>query len=151
MAVYYLDTSAVAKLYHDELGSRRVEELTSEPDRRLLISRLAIVEMHSVLAIKVRTQAISSVEASALKRRFLADIHSGVFEVLALTPAHYTRAEQFIAAYGFQRGIRTLDALQLSVAADLPAGSLDYVVSSDRTLCEVAIAENLSVINPENP
>ena len=63
MAVYYLDTSALAKVYHEELGSQRVGGLVRERGRRLLISRLAVVEMHSVFAIKARSNAISPSEA----------------------------------------------------------------------------------------
>ena len=66
-----------------------------------------------------------------------------------LAPAHYERAEQIIASYGFHKGIRTLDALQLSVAGALPKSLLDHFVASDRALCEVAALERLSVINPE--
>ena len=149
MAALYFDTSALAKLYHQEAGSEQVEELVSKPGHRLLISRLAVIEMHSVLALKVRSHAISPADAEVLRRKFLADIRDGVFEVLALTSAHYNRAEQLITSYGFRHRLRTLDALQLSVAADLPAGSLDQIVASDRTLCDVAILERLPVLNPE--
>ena len=60
------------------------------------------------------------------------------FEVLALAQTHYERAEQLIASYGFRHGLRTLDALQLSVAGELPESLLDHIVASDRALCEVA-------------
>ncbi len=149
MAAYFFDSSALAKLYHRETGSSLVEELARNPVHRILISRLAVVEMHSVFALKVRSRAIDADDATALRRRFLADILSGNFGVLALAPAHYERAEQIIASYGFHKGIRTLDALQLSVAGALPKSLLDHFVASDRALCEVAVLERLSVINPE--
>ena len=149
MAAYFFGSSALAKLYHRETGSSLVEELARNPVHRILISRLAVVEMHSVFALKVRSRAIDADDATALRRRFLADIRSGNFGVLALAPAHYERAEQIIASYGFHKGIRTLDALQLSVAGALPKSLLDHFVASDRALCEVAVLERLSVINPE--
>ena len=150
MVAYFFDTSALAKLYHQEAGSDRVEELVRNPDRRILISRLAVVEMHSVFALKVRCQAIGADDATVLRRRFLSDIRSGVSQVLALTPSHYERAERLIASYGFRYRLRTLDALQLSVAGDLPEDLLDHVVASDGALCEVATLERFSVINPEH-
>ena len=101
MAAYFFDTSALAKLYHQEAGSDRVEELVRNPGHRILISRLAVVEMHSVFALKVRSQAINADDATALRRRFLSDIRGGVFEVLALAQTHYERAERLIASYGF--------------------------------------------------
>jgi predicted nucleic acid-binding protein len=147
---YFFDTSALAKLYHQEAGSDRVEELVRNPAHRILISRLAVVEMHSVFALKVRSQAIDADDATALRRRFLSDIRSGVFEVLALAQTHYERAERLISSYGFHYGLRTLDALQLSVAAELPKSILDHIVASDRALSEVATLESFSVIDPEH-
>jgi uncharacterized protein with PIN domain len=149
VAAYFFDTTALAKLYHQEAGSDPVEELVRNPDHRILISPLAVVEMYSVFALKVRSQAINTDEATALRRRFLSDIRAGVFEVLALAQAHYERAEQLIASYGFRHRLRTLDALQLSVAGGLPPGLLDHVVASDRALGDVAILEQFSVIDPE--
>ena len=150
MAAYFFDTSALAKLYHREAGSDRVEELVRNPGHRILISRLAVVEMHSVFALKVRSHAINADDATALRRRFLSDIRSGVFEVLALAQTHYERTERLISSYGFHYGLRTLDALQLSVAGELPKSLLDHLVASDRALREVATLENFSVIDPEH-
>ena len=150
MAAYFFDTSALAKLYHREAGSDRVEELVRNPAHRILISRLAVVEMHSVFALKVRSRVIDADDATALRRRFLADIRGGVFEVLALTQSHYERAERLIVAYGFHYGLRTLDALQLAVVGELPSSLLDHVVASDRVFREVAVLERFSVIDPEH-
>ena len=52
---YFFDSSALIKLYHPELGSRRIAAMFGEPDRRIVISRLAGVELHSALALKTRT------------------------------------------------------------------------------------------------
>jgi uncharacterized protein len=149
VAVYYFDSSALAKLYHEERGSRRVRDLADKSGNRLLISRLTVVEMYSVVALKARSHAISSEEASDARIRFLADISAAAIDVLALSPSHYDGAERLIGAYGASQGLRTLDALQLSVAVGLPPGTVDYVVSSDRRFCAVAQAEKLAVINPE--
>ena len=150
MAAYFFDTSALAKLYHREAGSDCVEELVRNPAHRILISRLAVVEMHSVFALKVRSHAINADDATALRRRFLSDIRSGVFEVLTLAQTHYERAERLIVAHGFHYGLRTLDALQLAVIGELPSNLLDYVVASDRAFREVAVLERFSVIDPEH-
>jgi hypothetical protein len=46
--------------------------------------------------------------------------------------------------------LRTLDALQLSVALDLRTqGMLDHLVCADKGFIDVATAEGLAVINPE--
>lgn len=57
MAGYFVDTSALAKLYHEEFGSDYVEGMLNRPGSRGMISRLSLVEIESVLAIKVRTGA----------------------------------------------------------------------------------------------
>jgi PIN domain nuclease of toxin-antitoxin system len=44
---YFFDSSALAKLYQPEAGSDRVEAIFRQPQRRLIISRLTAVEMHS--------------------------------------------------------------------------------------------------------
>ncbi len=58
MPNYFLDTSALAKLYHRESGSEYMDWIVTESGSRSIISRLSIVEIESVLAIKVRTGEI---------------------------------------------------------------------------------------------
>jgi hypothetical protein len=60
---YFLDTSALGKYYHLELGSDRVAAIMVPSDRKVLISKLGFVEIQSVLAIKVRSGQISRDEA----------------------------------------------------------------------------------------
>jgi hypothetical protein len=57
MARYFLDTSALLKHYHTEIGTPKVRAILPEPGAELLISRLALVEMLSAFATKVRTGA----------------------------------------------------------------------------------------------
>ena len=49
-----LDTSALAKLYHREAGSEFVRRLLKDHQGSAFLSRLGLLEMHSVLASKVR-------------------------------------------------------------------------------------------------
>jgi hypothetical protein len=51
----------------------------------ILVSRLSVVEVQSAFAGKVRAGVISAGVAAGLRRRFLEDIASGVFRVVALT------------------------------------------------------------------
>lgn len=55
MPGYFIDTSALAKLYHPETGSDRMDVLTESPGVRLIISQLSLIEIESVFATKVRT------------------------------------------------------------------------------------------------
>ena len=48
--IYFLDTSALAKLYHEEQGSERVEGWAADRTIRLWLSDLARVELHWFLS-----------------------------------------------------------------------------------------------------
>ena len=57
--VYFFDTSALAKLYHPELGTDTVTAIVQSTPRMLFVSQLVTVEMASVAAIKVRRGEMS--------------------------------------------------------------------------------------------
>lgn len=74
MASCFLDTSALAKLYHEEPGSEYVERIVNQPESKGIISRLSHVEMESVFAIKVRTGALDENGRTLGLRRLRADV-----------------------------------------------------------------------------
>ena len=74
MARSFLDTSALAKLYHEELGSDYVESILNQGGSKGIVSRLSLVEMESVFAIKVRTGGLDENGRSLALRRLRADI-----------------------------------------------------------------------------
>ena len=74
MPYYFLDTSALAKRYHKESGSEYMDRILEQPDSRSLISHLSIVELESVLAMKMRTGEIDAQALLIARRRFRADI-----------------------------------------------------------------------------
>jgi predicted nucleic acid-binding protein len=152
MPNYFFDTSALSKNYHNEVGTPRVEQLLREPSIRHFISRLSVIEIQSVFAGKVRTGVISESDFGTLRRRFLTDVARRRLDVVRLSAFHYQEAERLIRTHAMSSSLRTLDAIQLSVALDLRARGLsNYFVCADRNLCKVAIAEALTVINPEIP
>ena len=54
--------------------------------------------------------------------------------------------------YGAVEALRTLDALQLSVALGLKrAGFVTVFLAADQKLCRVASLEGFAVTNPEQP
>lgn len=147
---YFFDSSALAKRYHPEKGTSEVERLFAQPGREIRISGLSFVEIQSVCAMKVRSGFLIVEEAEMQRRRLLADIASGEIEVRGMTVGDYAAAEQLIARHGYTHRLRTLDALQLSVALDLLRQNLlDHFVVADHALAEIAILEGLGVINPE--
>jgi hypothetical protein len=69
-----------------------------------------------------------------------------------LTSPNFQVAEQLIRRLGPAQNLRTLDALQLAAALDLRGrGLVTQFVCADQRLCAFAVAEGLSVVNPELP
>ncbi|MDH3604383.1 MAG: type II toxin-antitoxin system VapC family toxin [Candidatus Tectomicrobia bacterium] len=152
MATYFFDSSAISKHYHVELGSDIVDQLLTEPDAQHYISRLTMIEVHSVFARKGRMREISEIEFVRLLQRLRGDIGRGLLAIVRLTDGHYNEAERLLRGHALTRSLRTLDAIQLGVAVGLHRhGRIDHLVCPDGRLCEIAMAENLSVINPEQP
>ena len=140
MPADFLDTSALAKHYHTEVGSTEVDRLWNDPARGFFVSRLSVLEMVSVFARKVRSGTISSVDFDVLQRRFSADLtKSRRLTGARLLVVHYQDAERLLRQHGLARRLRTLDALQLAVAVDLHRnGAIQRVISADKDLLEVA-------------
>ena len=150
MAAYYFDSSALAKFYHPETGTPAVDQAIQATGNTIRISRLTVVELPSVFAIKVRTEFISRDDARVFLRQFREDIISGKFEVYALRESEFAKAERLIERYAFDMRLRALDALQIATALSLRSQALlDHFVASDKILCQVAALEGFSVINPE--
>ncbi len=150
MPAYLFDSSAIAKRYCAEPGTNQVDALLAEAANLCLISRLTVVEIHSVFAIKVRRGEISDSGFSLLRKRFLADGKQRIFRVAAMTAAIYPAAVQLLRTHALGESLRTLDALQLAVALDLKQrGRLDYFVTADKSLASVATKAGLAVLNPE--
>ena len=148
MPGYFLDTSALAKLYHPEIGSERMESLVQAPGTRLIISQLSLIEIQSVFATKVRTGVIDKATLDQLRGLFFSDLANGRFEVVLLARRHFQSAEALVRSHAVNYALRTLDAMQLSVALDLHGrGAASDLVASDKNLCNVATLEGLTVIN----
>jgi uncharacterized protein len=102
---YFLDTSALAKLYHREPGSEYMDRVVTEPSSRSIISRLSIVEMESVLAIKVRTGEINEEQIEIARRCLRADLSQRRLLVgPPIQARHYHTARILLVRYGATEG-----------------------------------------------
>jgi predicted nucleic acid-binding protein len=148
--VYFLDTSAFAKLYHEEVGSQFVERLIEEAQSAGIVSRLALVEIESMLATKVRTGHLNPSGQLLARRRILADISQARIQVASpMEEYHYQSARRLLERHGVTMGLRTLDALQLAVALELHrTGLVSAMVAADQRLCQVAEAAGCPTIQP---
>lgn len=145
---YFFDSSSVAKLYHAESGSARVIALFREPDRQVYVSRLALVELASVAAIKHRTGQISSAMQEDFNRQILVSMVLGEFIVQSLSDSDYDATARLISTYG-AKGLRSLDALQIAAALWRQSRTgVDFFVTSDKTLAPIARLAGLDTIEP---
>jgi len=140
MAPLYVDTSALVKFYYPEEHSDRVEELLLRADR-VYISDLTMVEMASALTQKVRTGDLSKRAEAVIWTAFLDDMHAGTVEMVHLLESHHFKAVNIIREFGGKHGIKTLDALHLSIAHGLPDASF---LCSDKVLLRIAKAMGIT-------
>jgi predicted nucleic acid-binding protein len=149
----FLDTSALAKLYHQELGSNYVERLVDAPEEnQIFVSPLSLIEMESVLATKARMRQLSQAGVEVARRKFRLDLAKRRLHVSPeFEKRHFEYARTCVAIYGIGEGLRSLDALQLSMAMHLSnAGLLHFLVAADQALCRVARLEGLTAIDPQS-
>lgn len=125
---------------------------SAKPGSQYLISRLTIVEMESVFALKARAGEIDQKAVLIARRRLDADLGHRRLLVAAVNDEHFRGARQLLFKHGAVEALRTLDALQLSVALGLKRAELVTVfVAADQKLCRVATLEGFAVTNPEQP
>ncbi len=147
---HFLDTSALAKYYHREVGTGVVEKLLDEPTSAIFISRLTAIEIQSVFARRVRAGELVREAFQLLRQRFFADIVERRLTVVRMTDEHYQAAQDLLLEHATESRLRTLDALQLAVAVDLrDVRLIDRFVCADVDLCAVAAREELVIVNPE--
>jgi uncharacterized protein with PIN domain len=111
---YFLDTSALAKRYHKENGSEYMDRILEQPGSRSPISNLSILELESVLAIKMRTGEINPESVETARRRFRADLaQQRLLVAPSVNEGRFRTARRLLVRYGAAEGLRTLDALQI--------------------------------------
>lgn len=147
MATYFLDTSALAKLYIREAGTEQMVKLATRPDGpRLVILTLSRVELHSAIRRRVRSRELSPENAQVALESFQQHLMS-IFLVQPITEVILERALAVID----QQELRAYDAIQLAACltqASQETGGLATFVSADRQLLEAAQAEGLAVLDP---
>ncbi len=155
MAVYFMDTSAVVKRFHYEIGSSWVRNIfaATEPDedgaRELIYaSALGLVEVPAAFAILERTRKITTVLRDELFHAFVTSRRAEL-EIVPVTNAILLDA----AALTQKHPLKAYDAVQLASALDLQNTLRELelhlvFVTSDKQLVQAAQAEGLQVENP---
>jgi len=147
MTTYFLDTSALVKRYHQEVGTEVIDNIFREEDKELFISDLSIIEFHSAIALKVRTREISRDAFSHLVGFFSHELDIGLYQVKQINEEEKQEAVTLLAEYGFDYALRTLDSLQLAAIKTLR--NVDWVVCADARFCGIIRLNGFHVINPE--
>ena len=146
MTTYYLDTSALVKLYLPESGSERVRRIyhSSKPYELAILS-ITQVELRSALRRRERSGSIESGSVERVLARFATDLES-VFTTLPITDPILNLACSIVDRHP----VRASDALQLAGCIFLQesVSPSPVFVCTDRQLLRAARAEGLSCLNP---
>jgi predicted nucleic acid-binding protein len=147
---YYLDTSALVKLYHQEAGTDQVEALFTQTGNSLIISELGAVELYSTVARKTRTGEITEDAFEEVCKNFDDDCNRR-FVVTPLSVTVSQKAKELLRKHGKVKALRALDALHLGAFSIALSGEPLIFVCSDNRLLEIAALEGYAVLNPEDP
>jgi predicted nucleic acid-binding protein len=118
----YFDSSALIKLYVPEPGS---DELNRNVEGRndLLVSDLAVTEVVSAVARRLREDGLTLAIARRLQHAIIRDLDLGVYGRVELVQDVHRRAEQFLLTLT-GTPLRAADALHLGLATSARAASL---------------------------
>ncbi len=150
MNEYYLDSSALVKMYIPESGSQWMEENIFTPDTEIRwISRIGIIEAAAAIARRQRMGDITPDKRNLLYTTLLFDSRNRLCLVSESDEIISSAAELTQV-----HPVRGYDALHLAVALKIniqyQANKLTPIifVSADEKLCQAAIAEGLQTENP---
>jgi uncharacterized protein len=136
----YCDTSALLKLYLPEPGSDEFNEIVEGRDD-VLVSDLAVTEIVSAAARRLRQGALTRESVRRLQHAILGRLDDGVYHRVELTREVHRRAEHFLTTM-HEPVLRAADALHLALATSARAASL---ASFDARLAAAARAGGLAV------
>ena len=143
MSLFYVDTSALVKRYHIELGSDHVDRLFANPDAGLVTANLAVTELTSALDRKCQEGALTREGLAQILAVAAQDLLTD-FWLLELDRAHIRQSQHLILSHH----LRTLDALHLAVILSIK-DLQPVLVSADVRLLQAADREGIDLLNPE--
>lgn len=146
MTTYFVDTSALAKRYLNEIGSPWVISWSvAAAGNVIIISEATVVEIFSAFARRVREGTLPDINANLLRGNFLLHVDAE-YLVAKIDSQLLMQARDLVTQYP----LRTLDAIQLASAkqALLVLNEPITFVSSDSNLLLGAAAEGFTIDNP---
>ena len=150
MAAYFLDSSALAKLYVAEAGSPWLVTLVGDgSENQFSIVRISVVEVAAALFRRVRGQTLLIGLAQTAATRLRHDAAT-LFEIVEIGPA----LSEFSIEIGERHGLRGYDCVQLAAALSVQRARISLtleplvLISADRDLNFAAEVEGLTVVDP---
>jgi predicted nucleic acid-binding protein len=137
----YLDTSALAKWYLNELGSDDFVSFLHGLDVAV-ISSLTVTEMRSLLSRRRRMGELPVELETLLFAAFLEDIDRGWLQHYTMDDARFAEATNLIVRYP-EHPLRTLDALHLSLAAH---AGITMLATADAVMANAATSLDFEVV-----
>ena len=121
--IAFLDTSALVKLYHEEESSFEVEKAISMVGE-IYLSGIAELEFSSTIWKKVRTNELDKTGASTVIEAFEDDFSK--YSWVEIDSESIQSSKNLLMKYG-QKGLRTLDSIQLSSAVSLRNTNCQFI------------------------
>lgn len=143
---YYIDTSALVKIYHREAGTDNALALYKS-DELIWISELCRIEFTSTIERKYREKTITIETLHTLIEKFQDDLKNR-YNVLKFSSVVIDEAETLLQRFGEKKSLRTLDSLQFAFFTTYCEQDTQFVCC-DTTLIQLVKEEGFSVINPE--
>jgi predicted nucleic acid-binding protein len=138
----FLDSSALVKLYHEEDGSQKVQDILSQSVEPLFLSEIAKLEFRSAIWKKVRTGDLNEKKANAVISFFQND--SSNYQWITLETKIVVDASDLLMKHG-TKGLRTLDSIQLASAMSIKDENI-YCLTFDDLLKIFLQEEGLRIL-----
>jgi predicted nucleic acid-binding protein len=157
MAVYFFDTSALAKRYAPEVGTQWVKGLTDPAAGHIIyIARITGAEILSAIWRKVSGNHLTPAEGAKVAAGFRSDFAT-LYQIIEVTDAVVARAMTLIETYRLKGydGVQLAAALEINdelVAIGMPVMGVPALtlISSDQELNTAAAGAGLVVDDPNN-
>jgi predicted nucleic acid-binding protein len=144
----FFDTSALIKFFHEEIGTENITKLINDPQNKMWISELAVIEFLNFVYRIYRESRISDEELSNLIYEF--DRECNRFTLISLNIAVIKEARELLIKFGKNMPLRSLDALQLASYNLVYENGKDWTfVTSDDRLIQILQSIGMKVINPQ--
>ncbi len=146
MTRYFLDTSALVKIYHREKGTDQALHIYRDGLAHIFISELTIIEFRSTVYRKLREKELTEEALVAVLNLFDHDSRNR-YEVLPLGSAVIEKSCELFSKHGDKFGLRTLDSIQYASFLTYCNLDSDYFLCSDTKFINILSHDNVKTVS----